>query len=207
VVCDIADSTALVERIGDQSAANIIRAHAISDYAPGIKLIKKNVPSAGGLHAIEAYLLIQRVIGIPPGLYHYHPVEHALERLRELDAGAAAGLARHFVAAQAYYAAAPIQIALVSRFERNFWKYRNHAKAYRGVVLDAGQLSQMLYLAATELDLGAFITAAINEVEIERAFGLDPMHEGPLALCGFGARAKRRVAVEFDPQNKVWVGA
>ena len=27
VVCDIADSTALVERMGDQSAANIIRKH------------------------------------------------------------------------------------------------------------------------------------------------------------------------------------
>ncbi|MDE2223767.1 MAG: putative peptide maturation dehydrogenase [Xanthomonadaceae bacterium] len=179
-------------------------ARAVSDYAPGVQLLKKAVPSAGGLHAVEAYLLVQRVEGVSPGLYHYHPVAHALEPLRELDAETAASLARRFVAAQAYYAGAPLQIALVARFERNFWKYRNHAKAYRAVTLDAGHLSQMLYLAATESNLGAFITAAINEVEIEQAFGLEPMAEGPLAVCGFGVRAQERVTVEFDPAHKIW---
>ena len=179
-------------------------ARAVSDYAPGVQLLKKGVPSAGGLHAVEAYLLVQRVEGVPPGLYHYHPVAHALEPLRELDAETAASLARRFVASQAYYAGAPLQIALVARFERNFWKYRNHAKAYRAVILDAGHLSQAMYLAATEMNLGAFITAAINEVEIEQAFGLEPMTEGPLAVCGFGVRAPERVTVEFDPAHKVW---
>jgi putative peptide maturation dehydrogenase len=179
-------------------------ARAVSDYAPGVQLLKKGVPSAGGLHAVEAYLLVQRVEGVPAGLYHYHPVAHALEPLRELDAEMAASLARRFVAAQAYYAAAPLQIALVARFERNFWKYRNHAKAYRAVILDAGHLSQMLYMAATESNLGAFITAAINEVEIEQAFGLEPMAEGPLAVCGFGVRAQERTTVEFDPAHRVW---
>ena len=179
-------------------------ARAVSDYAPGVQLLKKGVPSAGGLHAIEAYLLVQRVEGIPAGLYHYHPIAHALEPVRELDANEAASLARRFIAAQAYYAAAPLQLALVARFERNFWKYRNHAKAYRAVVLDAGHLSQAIYLAATELNLGAFITAAINEVEIEQAFGLEPMTEGSLAVCGFGVRARERVTVEFDPAHKVW---
>jgi putative peptide maturation dehydrogenase len=179
-------------------------ARAVSDYAPGVQLLKKRVPSAGGLHAVEAYLLVQRVEGVPAGLYHYHPVAHALEPLRELDAEMAASLARRFVAAQAYYAAAPLQIALVARFERNFWKYRNHAKAYRAVILDAGHLSQMLYMAATESNLGAFITAAINEVEIEQAFGLEPMAEGPLAVCGFGVRAQERTTVEFDPAHRVW---
>ena len=72
------------------------------------------------------------------------------------------------------------------------------------MILDAGHLSQMLYLAATELNLGAFITAAINEVEIEQAFGMEPMAEGPLCVCGFGARAQERVTVEFDPAHKVW---
>ncbi|HET7556751.1 MAG TPA: nitroreductase family protein, partial [Rhodanobacteraceae bacterium] len=67
-------------------------------------------------------------------------------------------------------------------------------------------LSQMLYLAATELNLGAFITAAVNEVEIEQAFGLEPMEEGPLAVCGFGVRAGEKVTVEFDPAGKVWGG-
>ena len=37
---------------------------------------------------------------------------------------------------------------------------------------------------------GAFITAAINEREIERALGLDPMREGVLAVTGFGYRGR-----------------
>lgn len=182
----------------------VFGARAVCDYAPGVQLLKKGVPSAGGLHAVEAYLLVRNVEAVAPGLYHYHPVDHALEPLRALSKDEASILARSFVAAQAYYAGAPLQIALVSRFERNFWKYRNHAKAYRAVTLDAGHLSQMLYLAATELNLGAFITAAINEVEIEQAFGLEPMAEGPLAVCGFGVRSHQRVTLEFDPAHKVW---
>jgi putative peptide maturation dehydrogenase len=179
-------------------------ARVVSDYAPGVQLLKKGVPSAGGLHATEAYVLVQNVDGVAPGLYHYHPVAHALEPLRALQPDAATALAKRFVAAQAYYAQAHVMIALVSRFPRNFWKYRNHAKAYRAVTLDAGHLSQMLYLTATELNLGAFITAAVNEAEIEQAFGLEPMEEGPLAVCGFGVRASEKVTVEFDPAGKVW---
>jgi len=182
-------------------------ARVLSDYAPGVQLMKKGVPSAGGLHATEAYALVQNVEGVMPGLYHYHPVAHALEPLRSLEPGAATALAKRFVAAQAYYADAHVVIALVARFPRNFWKYRNHAKAYRAVILDAGHLSQMLYLAATELNLGAFITAAVNEVEIEQAFGLEPMEEGPLAVCGFGVRAAKKVTVEFDPAGKVWAAS
>lgn len=179
-------------------------ARVVSDYAPSVQLLKKGVPSAGGLHATEAYVLVQRVENIAPGLYHYHPVDHALEPLRTMEPDAATALAKRFVAAQAYYANAHVLIALVARFPRNFWKYRNHAKAYRAVTLDAGHLSQMLYLAATELNLGAFITAAINEADIEDAFGLEPMAEGPLCVCGFGARAAEKVTVEFDPAGKVW---
>jgi SagB-type dehydrogenase family enzyme len=93
---------------------------------------------------------------------------------------------------------------LTGRFVRNFWKYRNHAKAYRAVILDAGHLSQILYLAATELGLGAFVTAGVNEVQIEQAFGLEPMAEGPLAMCGFGIRGVERNEVEFDPNHAVW---
>jgi len=179
-------------------------ARAVHDYAPGVQLLKKGVPSAGGLHATEAYLLVQRVEGIEPGLYHYHPVDHALEPIRRMNATDAAALARRFVAAQGYLADAQVFVVPVGRFRRNFWKYRNHTKAYRALVLDVGHLSQTLYLAATELGLAAFITAAVNEVDIEQAFGLDPLEEGPLAVCGFGIRAAERREVEFDPLNKVW---
>lgn len=182
-------------------------ARAVDDFAPGVQLLKKGVPSAGGLHATEAYLLVQRVDGIQPGLYHYHPVDHALEPIREMDLQEAAGLARRFVAAQTYFVDAPVFVIPVSRFRRNFWKYRDHAKAYRALILDIGHLSQTMYLAATEAGLAAFITAAINEIDIEEEFGLDPLEEGPLAVSGFGIRASERREVEFDPLHAAWPAA
>jgi putative peptide maturation dehydrogenase len=179
-------------------------ARALVDHAPGVQLLKKGVPSAGGLHPTEAYLLVQRVAGVEPGLYHYHAVAHALEPIHALSADAARSLASTFVGAQPYLLDAPVFVVPVARFRRNFWKYRNHTKAYRALVLDVGHLSQTLYLAATELRLAAFITAAINEVDIEAAFELDPLEEGPLAVMGFGARGAVREAVEFDPLHAVW---
>lgn len=179
-------------------------ARAVDEYAPGIFLLKKGSPSAGGLHPVETYVLVQRVDGIAPGLYHYHPAAHALEPIREMDAAALETLAKTCLGGQPYFAEAHVVVALVGRFARNFWKYRNHAKAYRAVILDAGHLSQTLYLAATELGLGAFVTAGVNEVQIEQAFGLEAMAEGPLAMCGFGIRAAERREVEFDPNHAVW---
>jgi putative peptide maturation dehydrogenase len=167
-------------------------------------VIKRGSPSGGGLHPTEAYLLVQRVEGLASGLYHYRPVEHALEPLQALDAADAADLALRSVAAQTWFANAPVLVVLVSRFPRSFWKYRNHAKAYRVVTLDVGHLSQTLYLSATDLGLGAFITAAINEGEIEQAFGLDPLVESAMAVCGFGVRGRTCETPEFDPGHAVW---
>lgn len=170
----------------------------------GVRVLKKNSPSAGGLHPVEAYLLVQHVEGIAPGLYHYRPDTHALEPLKALTPDEAREHASLFVARQPWFVDAHVQVILAARFQRNFWKYRNHAKAYRAVILDAGHLSQMQYLTATELGLGAFITAAINEGDIEDAFGLDPMQEGVLAVTGFGWRGERMEVLEFDPLKQVW---
>ena len=93
---------------------------------------------------------------------------------------------------------------LAPRFDRTFWKYRQHAKGYRVVAMEAGHLSQTLYLSATEAGLGAFITGAINEKELEQAFGLDPISQGALAICGFGWRGEEMVTAELDPNERIW---
>lgn len=178
-------------------------ARATSDL-PSITVMKRAVPSAGGLHPTEAYLLVQNVEGLAPGLYHYHPIDHALEPLQAIDRADTAALALRLVAGQRHFMDAHVVIALASRFRRTFWKYRDHAKSYRAVILDAGHLSQMLYLAAGERGLAAFITAAVNEVDIERTFALDPAHEGVIAVCGFGWRGDRVDEIEFDPLAAVW---
>jgi putative peptide maturation dehydrogenase len=174
--------------------------------------LKKNVPSGGGLHPMECYLIVQHVEGVEPGLYHYQAQEHALESLPSLDGEMwTADSLRTFVmeaaAQQHWFQDAHVLVLLSPRFDRTFWKYRHHAKSYRVVALEGGHLSQTLYLAATEAGLGAFITGAINEVSLERAFGLDPVSQGALALCGFGWRAPEMVTAELDPNGEVWTAA
>jgi putative peptide maturation dehydrogenase len=189
-----------------QLMERVFGARATATVPPDVTVIKRTSPSGGGLHPTEAYVLIQQVEGLSPGLYHYHPIAHALEPQRSLSQAEAAELALRLVAGQEYFADAPVLVALASRFPRSLWKYRQHAKAYRAAVLDVGHLSQTLYLCATEQGMAAYVTAAINEVDIEHAFGLEPLEQGPLAVCGFGWRAATMRTMEFDPLRRTWPG-
>lgn len=185
----------LIERVF--SAQSHVRVSADTVF------LKKTSPSGGGLHPIEAYLIVQNVEGVAPGLYHYHSIAHALEPLpaptqplRELAMAA--------VAEQHWFANAHVMVLLAPRYDRSFWKYRNHAKAHRAITLEAGHLSQTLYLSATEAGLAAYITCAINEVPLEQAFALDPISSGVLAICGFGWRGEEMVTMELDPAGEIW---
>ena len=172
-------------------------AQAQREMAPGAFVFKKTSPSAGGLHPIEAYVLAQRVEGLASGLYHYHPVKHTLAPVKALSAEDAATLALTAVADQDWFADAPLMVILSARVERNFWKYRNHVKAYRAVLLDAGHLSQTWYLLATEAGMPAFITAAINEIDLEKALGLDPLRDAVIAVCGCGLSSGAQDTIEM----------
>lgn len=165
--------------------------------------LKKTSPSGGGLHPVEAYLIVQNVEGVAPGLYHYHSIAHALEPLPAPDRPLQE-LAMAAVAEQHWFANAHVLVLLAPRYDRNFWKYRHHAKAHRAITLEAGHLSQTLYLSATEAGLAAYITCAINEVPLEQAFALDPISSGALAICGFGWRGEEMVTMELDPAGEIW---
>jgi putative peptide maturation dehydrogenase len=168
------------------------------ELAPGAVAVKKTSPAGGGLHAVEAYVLVQRVEGLAPGLYHYLSMEHSLEPLRALTAEEAAGLAHRFVAGQDWFNNVPAMVVMTARFDRLFWKYRRHTKAWRVVHLDVGHLSQTMYLSATELGLGCFVTGAINDRSVEQALELPALREGPIAIVGFGARSGQVRTMELD---------
>ncbi len=209
-----------------QLMARVFGARGMLEHSPDLAVLKRTSPSGGALHPTECWLVVQRVEGIAPGLYRYRIDGHALEPVTPAIAPPQPGesgtrplgdaathawtpdelraFARIAVAGQDWFADAPVLCVLAPRFHRNFWKYRNHAKAYRVATLDVGHLSQTLQLCATQAGLAPFITAAINEVDIERAFGLAGFAESPLAVCGFGVRAGSMATPEFDPNHRVW---
>jgi putative peptide maturation dehydrogenase len=170
-------------------------------YAPlfgEVTTLKRTSPSAGGFHPVEAYPLVTNVAGVDPGVYHYDARAHALELIAPLSHDEARATAAEFVCGQTYFADAHVLFVLAARFDRAFWKYRNHPKAFGALLMDAAHLSQTLYLVATELRLGAFVTAAINNVDIEERLGLDGYREGVLAVSGCGRPAT--VPSPFDPE-------
>lgn len=180
-----------------------VKAHAVVRPSDDMAFLKKNIPSGGGLHPLETYVIALDVEGLPSGVYHYHPVEHALRALPfALD-----DLRSHvlgLLAGQDWFADAPLHIVQVARFPRSFWKYRKHPKAYRAVLLDAGHLSQQWMLSVTELGLAAYVTAAINEIDIEAMLGLDGVASSPVMMCGLGWRSETQATSEFDPLKRVW---
>ena len=211
-----------------QVMARVFGARGMMEHGPDLAVVKRTSPSGGALHPTECWLVVQRVEGVEPGLYRYRMDGHQLERVTPQvlppqandvvtqplgdavpsawDAAAVRNFARIAVAGQSWFEDAPVLCILASRFQRNFWKYRNHAKAYRVTILDVGHLSQTLQLCATQAGLAPFITAAINEIDIERAYGLTGYLEGPLAICGFGIRGPAQDTLELDPNNLAWPG-
>jgi putative peptide maturation dehydrogenase len=179
--------------------------HGYASRVEGVVCIKRTSPSGGGLHPITAYPIITNVEGVAPGVYHYNAGDHSLALTQALTADEARELATQFVCGQDYFAAAHVSFVLAARFYRNHWKYRRHPRAYAGMLVDAGHLSQTLYLVAAELGLGAHVTMAINGRDIETHLELDSVETGALAVCGCGLRAPRfsPLEPEFRARNPV----
>lgn len=148
--------------------------------------LKRTSPSGGSLHPIEVYPVVRRVEGLSSGLYHYLGGEHALEQIAALDEGSARALVEGGTAGQWYFADADVAFVMTARFRRSNRKYRRHPKIYRATLLDAGHLSQTFYLLCTELGLGPWVTAALDDGMLERALDLEPLDEGVIAVCGCG---------------------
>jgi putative peptide maturation dehydrogenase len=168
------------------------------ELAPGAVAVKKNSPAGGGLHATEAYVLVQRAEGLQPGIYHYLSMRHALEPLNIFSQEEMRELMYRCVAGQDWFQDVPVMVVMAARFDRLFWKYRRHTKAWRVVHLDVGHLSQTMYLSAADLGLGAFVTAAINDHAIEQVLGLQTLKEGAIAIVGFGPRLPVSTTMELD---------
>lgn len=175
--------------------------HGTVPLGGGATALKKTSPSGGSLHPTEVYPLVLNVAGLDPGLYHYRVRDHSLEPVRRLVEKDARELAVRFTAGQVWFGSAHAMFVMTARFRRNFWKYRQHRKAYKVLWMDVAHLSQTLYLVCADLGLGAFFTGAINDGNIEEALGIDGLEEGALAVCGCGIPSAGRdpLAPEFRP--------
>lgn len=174
----------------------VFGAQALAVMAQDAVGIRKTSPSGGGLHPIEAYPLVCKADGVESGFHHYHVGDHSLELVEPLAEEEARALGVAFASGQGYFREAAVHVVLTARFERSFWKYRRHEKAYGVTLMEVGHLSQSFYLVCAELGLGAFVTAAVNNADIDARLGLDGFSEGALAICGCGPLVTERPALQ-----------
>lgn len=142
---------------------------------------RRSSPSAGGLNACEAFLLVQNVDGLEPGVYSYHPAEHSLSPVNPLPEPALGQL----LAGQHFINNLPLGVFITARFDRLWWKYE-HSRAYRMAFVEAGHLSQSFQLVATALGLNSWLTGAFADQQVEALLSLEGSAEQPLFFVGCG---------------------
>lgn len=161
------------------------------DLGAAGRALLRTSPSAGARNPIEAYVVARRVSSVPPGLYHYAPLEHRLVRLRK---GARSRIER-YLPGQAWYGKAAVLVLMTAVFARSDWKYPS-PRSYRDVLLEAGHFCQTFCVVATALGLAPFCTAALADSLIEKDLGLDGVSEYVVYACGVGTRPEN---VEWAP--------
>jgi SagB-type dehydrogenase family enzyme len=155
----------------------------------------KTSPSGGARHSIEAYVLVRRVEGLAPGLYHYQPGSHELHLIRRYTLRSSRVAMVAYLPRQGFYGDASALVLMSAVFARVQWRYA-FARAYRTVLAEAGHHAQTFCLAATWLGLAPFCTMALADSRIERDLGIDGVSESVLYATGVGPRP---VGVSWAP--------
>lgn len=155
----------------------------------GIKEIKGNnyvglrpVPSAGGRHPFETYLIVLNVEGLRQGVYRYLPLEHKLLFVKEeeaLDKKIVEGVNKQKFAGNA--AVTFIWACIPYRTE---WRYAD--RTYKIALLDAGHIGQALYLACETIGLGTCAIASYSQKLIDDLIDVDGEDEFAVYISPVG---------------------
>jgi SagB-type dehydrogenase family enzyme len=120
---------------------------------------------------------------LEPGIYHYDPLAHRLERhVHDVDAS----LAPAFTNADEVEGAALV-VVIAASFWRSRVKYG--LRAYRFTLLEAGHVTQNLLLTATAIGLGAVALGGFFDNRVDALLGLDGVDVGSLVAACVGRPA------------------
>jgi len=136
-------------------------------------LSRRTVPSAGGRHPFETYLVVNRVSGLEAGLYRYLPNEHKVYLVKkDPDLPSSVSEASRNQAFVGQGAVVFIWTTIPYRAE-----YRFSLVAHKMIAIDVGHVCQNLYLAAESMDAGCCAIAAYNQEKMDALLGVDGIDE------------------------------
>lgn len=141
---------------------------------------KRTSPSAGGLFPFELYTMVGNVSLIETGIYKYHQDNHTLEfkmsgDKRDEIADAALG--------QESLLQCAVAIIITADISKTARKYGDRAERY--VFMEAGHISQNIYLQATAMNLGTVAIGAFFDDRVKKILKL-PVNFQPLYIMPVG---------------------
>jgi len=129
---------------------------------------KRTAPSSGGAYPIDLYVFIKKLDGLDCGLYRYEPTGHRLTLIDAADYSKALTIA---ASNQSWVGNAAIVIMHVATPARVAAKYGDKT-ALPSSLLEAGHISQNIYLQATALGLAALGMNGFRQPELDELLGL-----------------------------------
>jgi SagB-type dehydrogenase family enzyme len=169
----------------------------VKRVVPGVATFRA-APSAGARHALETYVLANRVEGLAPGLYRFLAIERKILKVSGPDNPAIAagsfqggpmGLLEQFTEAclgQAFVHASAALFLWVADAYRMTYRYGQ--RGYRYLYLDAGHVCQNLYLAAEEIGAGVCAIGAFDDDRVDELLGLKGKDQFAIYLAAVGKK-------------------
>jgi SagB-type dehydrogenase family enzyme len=145
-----------------------------------IKWGGRTSPSAGALYPLEIYLVVGKVQGLKPRLYHYEPEKHSIVMKKDGD------LRRELTKAslnQEEILNAPATLVITAIYERTMKKYEQRGVQY--VHMEVGFAGENVYLQCESLGLGTVFIGAFEDEEVKKVLGIS---EEPLGMMPVGKR-------------------
>ena len=155
----------------------------VKEIIPALTTLR-TVPSAGARHALETYLLVNRIQDLPEGLYRYLPLDHKLLEIRR-DNRIASQITEGCLGQDMVLRSA-VTFLWTAVSYRMTWRYSQ--RGFRYLFLDCGHVCQNLYLAAEMINAGVCAIAAFMDDELNRILTLDGEEQFTLYLATVGKK-------------------
>lgn len=131
-------------------------------------------PSAGALYPIEIYVVL------PKGVYLYLPQGHKLKKIKSGDLRSELAKA---ALNQWWIRDTSCDIVITAVYERTMAKYGQRGVRY--AVIEAGAVTENVYLQVESLELGTVSVGAFNDRDVQKILNI-PDNRRPLIIMPIG---------------------
>jgi SagB-type dehydrogenase family enzyme len=165
-----------------------------TDGGPDYDVRCHNVPSAGGLYAVDCYSYVLRINDLKPAVYKYLSYNHSLARLHS-EASVESmqySIAPTDTAAMVDPDLLAVALVFVGNPQKAVRKYG--ARGVRYILLEAGMMAFSANLAATALGYGTLDYQSFLDEEVEKNLAISLRSQYPFHMLLIGRPVEQELA-------------